>query len=180
MKGLRAVWERWGNHVLDLALLSGGYGLIRGSEAIIPYDASILEMNELDFSGWVSRHQIPEQVTTLVGEYDLVFMLLSGRYLLSVGLPPPKPARTIVLTDPDGLNLLPPAPHIFGILADGGPAARRWHVKAAHVRGFLFERLCRQIVHHGPLLLDWLRHEPQDTELLFYKQPRWRPQRSFW
>jgi hypothetical protein len=180
MRGLAAVRKRWASQVLDLAILSAGYGLVHGDERIVPYDTNIVEMDELEFAEWTRRHQIPEQVASMARDYELIFLLLSGRHLLSVGLPLPDPTHQIVLTDQAGLALVPPPPKSCGVLADGGAAAQRWHVKAAQVRGFLFERLCRQIVHHGPIILDWLCHQPQDTELLFYKHPRWRPQRSFW
>jgi hypothetical protein len=65
-------------------------------------------------------------------------------------------------------------------VADGPLAARRWHVKSDHVRGFLFGRVCRRIVLHGQVVLEWLVHHPEDVELLFYKRTTWRPQFALW
>ena len=37
MKGAQAVWQQWGSSALDLAILSGGFGVLRADETIIPY-----------------------------------------------------------------------------------------------------------------------------------------------
>jgi hypothetical protein len=88
--------------------------------------------------------------------------------------------RQIVLTDQDSLLLVPPLPNYHSFVADGWVAARRWHVKAPQVRGFLFQRLCKRVAHHGPGVLEWLYQKPADTERLFYKRTRWRPQYRLW
>jgi hypothetical protein len=182
MDGIQAVWRRWGQETMDITILSGGYGLLPANEIIIPYDVTFDEFDEDALAGWVDRLQIPKQTASLVNDYDLAFFLLSGRYLSVLDLPlnVPDSVQQIILTDQESLSLVPEATNIHPFVADGGTAARRWHVKAPHVRGFLFNRLCRQIVHHGPLVLEWLSYHPQDTERLFYKQTRWRPQMALW
>jgi hypothetical protein len=182
MHGIRSVWERWGRQVMDLAILSGGYGLLHADEVIVPYDVSLNEFEGEALAEWVARLELPEQMDNLVRTYDLVFYLLSGRYLAVLDLPlgVPDTVQQILLTGKDSLGLVPPTPNIHAFVASGPAAAQRWHVKAAHVRGFLFDRLCTQIAHHGPGVLEWLYHQPQDTERLFYKKTRWRPQLPLW
>jgi hypothetical protein len=180
--GVRAVWERWGRQVLDIAILSGGYGLLPADQVIIPYDVTFDEFEDAEFAEWVARLAIPQRVAALVRDYDLVFYLLSGRYLAALDLPleVPSSVQQIVLTDQESLDQVPRAANLHPVLAADGVAARRWHVKAPHVRGFLFGRLCDQVVRHGPAVLEWLRDYPQDTEQLFYKRARWRPQLALW
>jgi hypothetical protein len=182
MEGVQAIWNRWGPEVLDLAVLSGGYGLLSAGEVIIPYDVPLDQFDQQELAGWVAHLQIRERALALVRQYDLVFYLLSGRYLSVLGLPldVPDSVEQIVLTAKDSLDLLPVVPNLHPFVADGPIAARRWHVKAPHVRGFLFSRLCGQVGHHGPVVLEWLYRQPADTELLFYKTTRWRPQMSLW
>jgi hypothetical protein len=182
VKGVQAVWDHWGEGVLHLAVLSGGYGFLDAWEAIIPYDVTFDQFDEAGLAEWVAKLEIWERATTLARQYDLVFYLLSGRYLTALGLPldlPPS-VQQIVLTDQDSLDLVPPAPNLYPLVAAGPVAARRWHVKSDHVRGFLFGRLCRQIVEHGQVVLEWLVRHPEDTELLFYKRSPWRPQFALW
>ena len=180
--GVRAVWERWGRNVLDLTILSGGYGLLPADQVIIPYDVTFDQFEDAEYAAWVARLEIPERAAALVQQYDLVFYLLSGRYLAALDLPlhVPDSVQQIVLTSQESLDQVPPAANLHPVVAAEGVAARRWHVKAPHVRGFLFGRLCSQVVRHGPAVLEWLRDCPQETELLFYKRARWRPQLTLW
>jgi hypothetical protein len=182
MGGLQAVWEKWGRGTIDLLILSAGHGLLDAEDVIIPYDVSSDQFDQESLGSQAVYPQIPERATALVRPYDLVFYLLSGRYLEMLGLPlqVPKEMQQIVLTDRESLALVPPLSNLHPVVAAGNEAAQRWHVKAAHVCGFLFGRLCGQVAHHGPAVLEWLQHHPQDTELLFYKQTRWRPQWSLW
>lgn len=182
MEGVRAVWERWGRQVLDLMILSGGYGLLRAEEVIIPYEVSLDEFDEVSLPEWAARLRIPEEVANCVRDYDLAFYLLHGRYLAVLDLPLEIPAsvQQIVLTAEEDLSSLPPGANLYPVVAAEGAAARRWHVKAPHVCAFLFGRLCRQVVQHGPVVLEWLHDYPEDTERLFYKRARWRPQLALW
>jgi hypothetical protein len=182
MEGLRAVWQTCGQDTVDVAILSGGYGLLQANDVIIPYDVALDEFDKEALAGWAVHLQIPERAAALASEYDLVFYLLSGRYLAVLDLPLDlsHSVQQIVLTDQDSLDLLPALPNLHPFVADGAIAARRWHVKGDHVRGFLFNRLSSQVVQHGPFVLEWLYHHPEDTELLFYKQARWRPQLTLW
>ena len=182
MEGVRAVWKQWGHSVLDLAILSGGYGILGADDLIIPYDVTFDQFEGEALAEWREVLQIPAKAAALAGQFDLVFLLLDGSYLAVLELPldVPDTVQQIVLTDQDSLELVPAKPNLHAFVAAGSVAARRWHVKAPHVRGFLVQRLCRQVVQHGPGLLEWLYHHPQDTESLFYKRARWRPQLSYW
>jgi hypothetical protein len=182
MEGVEAVWQRWGREVLDLAILSGGYGILRADEPIIPYDVTFDQFEGDALADWGARLQVPAKAAALAGQYDLVFLLLDGSYLavLSLPLDVPDSVQQLILTDQDSLDLVPARANVYPLVAAEAVAARRWHVKAPHVRGFLFRRICAQVVQHGPGLLEWLYQHPEDTELLFYKSPPWRPQLAFW
>ncbi len=181
MDGMQAVWQRWGP-ALDLAILSGGYGILRAEEIIIPYDVTFDQFAGNALSDWGAMLRVPSKTAALAREYDLVFLLLDGSYLSVLELPlnVPETVQQIVLTGWDSMELVPSRPNLHPLVAAGAVAARRWHVKAPHVRGFLFRRLCRRVVQHGPELLEWLYRHPQDTEQLFYKRTRWRPQMPLW
>jgi hypothetical protein len=181
-EGMEQVWRKWGRTSFDMFILSAGYGLLPPEEEIIPYDVTFDKLDATTYAQWVAELRIREEVVQLVSEAHLAFFLLNGRYLTALGLPldTPTAVTQIVLTDQESLHLLPAAPNIHSIVAHGPVAARRWHVKAPHVRGFLFGRLCTQIANHGPSVLEWLADHPQDTERLFYKRTRWRPQYQLW
>ena len=182
VEGVQAVWDRWGQEMLDVAILSAGLGLLDAERSIIPYDVRSDGLPEGELAELAPHIPLAEQAQALVAQYDLVFYLLSGQFLAMLELPlgVPDHVQQIALTDRQSLALLPTLPNLHGLVADGSAAAQRWHVKTSHVRGFLFRRLCRQIAWHGPIVLEWLRAFPQDTEKLFYKQVRWRPQLPMW
>lgn len=182
MEGVRSVWEAWGREVLNLVILTGGYGLLQADEIIVPYNLSFDELHSEAFADLAGYLKIPEQSASLVHEYDLVFYLLSGRYLSVLGLPLDVPASVhqILLTAQESLPLVPSLPNLHPVIADGGVAARRWHIKAPYVRGFLFNRLCKQVLQHGPAFLEWLYYQPSDTDPLFYKRAKWQPQWELW
>ena len=179
---VRSVRDHWGPGVLDLAILSGGYGLLQPDEIIVPYDVSLNELGSDALGDLAAYLRISEQSASLVSEFDLVFYLLSGHYLAVLSLPlnVPDSVHQILLTALESLPLVPSAPNLFPFVADGSVAARRWHVKAPYVRGFLFDRLCRQVVQHGPAFLEWLYHQPGDTDPMFYKRAKWQPQWELW
>ncbi len=181
MEGVQAVWQRWGP-VLDLAILSGGYGILRADEMIIPYDVTFDQFAGNALFDWGAMLQVPSKAAALAREYDLVFLLLDGSYLTVLELPldVPETVQQIFFTGWDSMELVPSGANLHPLVAAGTVAARRWHVKAPHVRGFLFRRLCAQVVQHGLALLEWLYRNPQDTEQLFYKMARWRPQMPLW
>ena len=62
MDGLRQVWGRWGRDIVELAILSGGYGLLRADDVISPYDVTFDQFDDAELRRWVARLRIPERV----------------------------------------------------------------------------------------------------------------------
>jgi hypothetical protein len=181
-EGVEAVWQRWGREVLDWVILSGVHGLLHAYEVVMVDGSQEGTSPAGEGAHWGGGPTIHEQAAALVGEYDLAFYLLSGPQLAALNLPLrwSESVQQIVLTDEESLFLVPSLPNLHPFVADGWKAARRWHVKTPQVRGFLFQRLCKRVVRHGPALLEWLCHDPGDTERMFYKRTRWRPQYMLW
>ena len=182
MAGLNEVWEREGQGVIELAVLSNAYGLVHGGARAVAHGVALDQSDTQAQADRGAALGVREQVTAMVGNYDLVFALLDGPHLAALSLPlnVPVTVQQIVLTDVDGLDLVPSQPNVYAVVASGSAAARRWHVKAPYVRGFLFQRLCHQVAFHGPVVLEWLYYQPGDTERMFYKRVRWRPQWRLW
>lgn len=181
-EGVRAVWERWGRQTLDLGVLLRSRGLVPAEDALThPLERSG-QAGAVRQVEAAAHAAVRESVTAAVRSHELVLYLLSGQALAALSLPLPVPDRVqqIVLTDDESLSLVPDEASLHAVVADGPTAARRWHVKAEQVRGFLFRRVCRQIEHHGPAVLEWVCFQPQELELLFYKRTRWRPQFPLW
>jgi len=181
MDGLWSVWAQWGRGILDLAILSAGYGLISAEETIVPYEAAF-DGEPQALLEWSAHQAIRNKASALVSAYDMAFYLLSGPALTALALPldVPDPVQQFVLTDAESVSIVPAVSNLHAFVAANGKAARRWHVKAPQVCGFLFGRLCEQIVRYGPSLLEWLHEQPQDLDRLFYKRAQWKPQLRLW
>ena len=180
--GADAVWHRWGRDILHLAILSREHGLVGADELVVPAGEPWDQEAKASPVDRVPDARLKDRVAALVGSYELVLYLLSGPVLAELRLPLPVPDRVqqLVFTDVETLPWVPTTDNLRAVIADGPTAAQRWHVKAGHVRGFLFRRLCGQIQQHGPVVLEWIRLQPQDVEQLFYKRTRWRPQFPLW
>ena len=76
MKGLGKVRDCYGREVIDLSIISTGYGLINECTVIVPYDVppdkSRVLLEESD--------RLHKSVEGLIADYDLVFYLLGQKY----------------------------------------------------------------------------------------------------
>jgi hypothetical protein len=72
---------------LDLYVLSGGYGLIRGATLIAPYDATLNKKGKWERLGWGAALKVPESLrTAFAPSYDLGLLLLGSDYLQACNL----------------------------------------------------------------------------------------------
>lgn len=72
---------------LDLYILSAGYGLIPGSQRIVPYEATFTEMSRNGRQCWGEQLGVPGVLRQVVRpSYDLGMVLLGASYLDACGL----------------------------------------------------------------------------------------------
>jgi hypothetical protein len=92
MDGVRRLRNSFSKASFDVSIVSAGYGLVSEDKAIAPYN--------ITFKGkgvtWVREQgallKIPEALSLLIPQYEVVFFLLGKEYLTSIGKPP-VPAR---------------------------------------------------------------------------------------
>jgi len=66
----------------DTWIVSAGYGLIQGSRAIAPYEATFIGMGSAERKQWARQLQLPGSVRKLLAQpADLIFVLLGDDYL---------------------------------------------------------------------------------------------------
>lgn len=67
---------------LDLRILSAGYGIVRGSQKLAPYEATFQGMGKSDLRTWADSLGVPQAFRDAVAEpYDLGLVLLGDDYL---------------------------------------------------------------------------------------------------
>ena len=85
-EAIQILREKYGEDVVDLYIISAGYGLIREDKKIIPYNLSFSNIasasnGAFNISSWSQHLHIHEDLKKVVNEYDLVFVLLAGHYM---------------------------------------------------------------------------------------------------
>jgi hypothetical protein len=86
MKGVtafRAAHATNGNGLaLDLRILSAGYGIVPGSQKLVPYEATFQGMSKAELRKWANTLRIPSAFREAVAEsYELGIVLLGDNYL---------------------------------------------------------------------------------------------------
>lgn len=89
MQGVEALRRAFGHSVVDVKIVSAGFGLVDEKQPLPPYNATFADLPTSKILSIAQRLRIPEAVNQLVknGDYNCAFFLLGESYLLSIGLP---------------------------------------------------------------------------------------------
>ena len=87
MEGVQLLRNTFGDDVLDVYVVSAGYGLISEHKKVVPYEVTFNNMNGTEINEWSRQIGIHRDLNTLVPAYDLVLFLLGDKYLKAVNLP---------------------------------------------------------------------------------------------
>lgn len=97
MEGVERLRKSFGQEVVDVMILSDGYGLISEDKVIAPYEVTFNTMKGYEVDEWAKFLRIHEAFEQAIASYDLVFMLLGDNYLRSLRLPvTAKPEQTLI------------------------------------------------------------------------------------
>lgn len=87
MRGVGEARQVLGAETLDLWVLSAGYGLIPGSQEIVPYECTFNGMKSGELRAWADHLGIPAAMRNLLAEpYDLALLLLGDGYMKACDL----------------------------------------------------------------------------------------------
>ena len=84
LEGIQLLRQSYGDKVVDVKILSAGYGLIDESRKIYPYEVSFNGMKTSEIDNWSEALAIHDSVETAIRDYDLVFFLLGDNYIRSI------------------------------------------------------------------------------------------------
>jgi Queuine tRNA-ribosyltransferase len=88
MQGVNALRQAFGDAVVDVKIISAGFGLVDEEEKLPPYNATFADQSSAKVMAIAQRLGIPQAMDQLMqGQYDCAFFLLGENYLLSIGLP---------------------------------------------------------------------------------------------
>lgn len=81
MRGVQAIRANK-DFTIDLYVLSAGYGLVRGSKKLAPYDATFNGMKTKQLAEWAHHLNVPRDIRKVLSKsYDLILVLLGDGYL---------------------------------------------------------------------------------------------------
>ena len=162
MEGLEQIRKIYGQAVVDLHIISAGYGLLRECDVIVPYNVTFTGLKNRKLLARSDCLQIPERVGTLIANYELVFFLLGKEYVQALQLPfqVPDTVNQIFLLGDSYRDLIPDAPNTHFVPA-GRDLARRLGVMGVALKGFVFKKLCEIAGREGLPVFKKVRRNPQ-------------------
>lgn len=88
MKGVELLRHTFGHAVVDVKIISAGFGLVSEEQPLPPYNATFADLSSSKILTISQRLRIPQKINQLMNDsYDCAFFLLGDSYLLSIGLP---------------------------------------------------------------------------------------------
>ena len=162
MAGLEEVRKVYGSAVVDLHIISAGYGLLAEDDVIVPYNVTFSGLNKGGLLARSNRLQLHEHVETLISGYDLVFFLLGKEYVQALQLPleVPDTVTQIFLLGTGYKKLIPDSPNVHFVPA-GSALARELGVMGVTLKGFVFKQVCDVVRREGLQVFEKVRQSPQ-------------------
>lgn len=154
MEGISILREQFTNDIMDVSILSAGYGLIDEDKEIVPYEVTFNSMIQKEVSEWSEHLQINKNISKKIKEYDLVFFLLGDQYLKSVQLPlleTVKGQKLVFLASKSSKNVIPDHEPYYRIEVTQKDTTE-FGSGNIELKGFLFKILAKEIVNDKNLL----------------------------
>ncbi len=163
MEGVSMLREHYGSDVVNLGIVSAGYGLISENRPIVPYEVTFNDMTARETVEWSRFLNIHSDLSEFIKGYDLIFFLLGDKYLRSLELPLGtigKGQQLIFLSSKTSKKLIPnEKPYYF--IEVGKKEASSFSYGLVGLKGFLFKLLAQEIVVEGEELLNRIYSNPE-------------------
>ncbi len=148
MQGINLLRQTFGHTVVDLKIISAGFGLVSEEQPLPPYNATFTDLSPSKILTIAQRLRIPQKINGLMlDSYDCAFFLLGDSYLLSLGLPfPQKPNfPCLFLAGPSSHKRVPRrAPYYFVRVGQDDSIAFSYNLVG--LKGQLFKLFAEQVV----------------------------------
>ena len=148
MEGVTQLRESFGEEIIDMYIVSAGYGLISEKKEVVPYEVTFNSMNGTAISDWSKQLGIHNDLNDLIPKYDLVFFLLGDKYLKAVNLPLESARidqKLLVLASSTSKKKIPSTlPYFF--IEVGQEEARSFSYGLVGLKGYLFKLLSQEMI----------------------------------
>lgn len=155
MEGVRILRETFGKDIVDVAILSAGYGLISEDRSIVPYEVTFRTMKVAEIDRWSHFLGIQRDFEEKVRGYDLVFILLGEDYLraLSLSVKTSKKQTLVFLASNRSKRYISVEEAKTIVLPLSNQEAKQFRCGLVALKGFLFQGFAKKAAKQQ----DWLQ-----------------------
>ena len=162
MEGIKTLRDTYGNSIVDLYIVSAGYGLISEHREVVPYEVTFNTMSSGEIGNWSATLKIHKDLNELIPQYDLVFFLLGDKYLKAISLPlesAKREQKLLFLASGTSRKMIPSdQPYYF--VEVGQEDAKSFSYGLVGLKGYLFKLLSQETQSQGRELLDEIYADP--------------------
>lgn len=162
MEGMEKLREHFSEYIVDLDIVSAGYGLINESERIVPYEVTFNSMKSSELVEWSKKLKIHQDLQMRIRDYDLVIFLLGDKYLRALQLPfreVDSEKRLVFLAGRSSRKLIPDEPPYYFIEV-GQDDAKSFSYGLVGLKGYLFKLLVEDFVNKDQIMFDRIYDQP--------------------
>jgi Queuine tRNA-ribosyltransferase len=162
MEGIHLLRQVCHKAIIDLKILSAGYGLVDENRQIVPYEVTFNGMKRSEIDEWSSQLRIHEAVEVAAQNYDLIFLLLGDSYLRAINFPiQTRRGQTVVaLCSHKAQHQLQSLKAKTYILPLGNAEAKHYSYGLVGLKGFLFKQFANAVSLQKSLLKQ-IRSKPE-------------------
>jgi len=163
--GLQKARGRYGRALMDLSIVSTGYGLLNESTVIVPYDVDPAKSCVL----LKASHRLRQDLENLIAaNYDLVFFLLGGKYYNALALHKnpfsteevPNTIPLVFLVGQTHISRIPSyLPNYHAVQLDPEEFIEFGGNRKA--KGKVFKKLCEVACRDGSHIFEQVKQDPQ-------------------
>lgn len=161
MEGVKALRDKYGPNIVDVSIVSAGYGLISEKHEIAPYEVTFNTMGSKEIINWSRTLEINKTLSTAIQGYDLIIFLLGDKYLRALELPIETSENQTLIFFASGTSqkLIPQQSNYF-IHEVGQEDAKSFSYGLVGLKGYLFKMLAQEIVLQGSDLIGQIKDTP--------------------
>lgn len=87
VEGLNIIRDTFKDIIIDVNIISAGYGLLKENDIVVPYEVTFNNMKSTELNEWSNYLNIHNDTIESMKGYDIVIFLLGGKYLKALQLP---------------------------------------------------------------------------------------------
>lgn len=161
MEGMKTLRAAFGGDVLDLSIISAGYGLVHEDKEIVPYEVTFSNMTASKIKYWAKHLKLRESLSQKIKGYDLVFFMLGNDYLRALELPLEVngSSKLLFLASKDSKKLIPNK-HPYYLIQVGQDESKSFGYASIGLKGYLFKLLIQEVLRNGKEIFEKISDEP--------------------